>query len=298
MKTLSIQQPWPWAIFYLGKPVENRDWATTFRGRILIHAGKKYDREGAEWIEEHFRVKVPRDLPTGGIVGAVNIVNCVDYGRTDYRSKWFFGRYGFVLNYATELPFKPMRGQLGFFNVDYIWPIINFEKYPEEFMNSIKRTWSGQDASAAWHWNPDTYQKLGNVVRLISTGKAEDRTKAYHEYIALKRWFFEDEFEEYISKLDAFRKEKKAALLRDIIKNIYWEMQPASQWIAKDGPKYSDIMPPLDELVPVEMQAPNGILPKPEPVPVVEKKLEPVTYEKVFKKVSIEQISMMDALFA
>jgi hypothetical protein len=39
MRTLSIRQPWAWLIVNGHKPVENRDWATSFRGPVLIHAG-------------------------------------------------------------------------------------------------------------------------------------------------------------------------------------------------------------------------------------------------------------------
>lgn len=40
MKALSIRQPWAWAILHTGKSVENRDWYTEYRGRVLLHASK------------------------------------------------------------------------------------------------------------------------------------------------------------------------------------------------------------------------------------------------------------------
>ena len=39
MKALSVRAPWWWAILH-GKPVENRDWHTNFRGVVLLHASK------------------------------------------------------------------------------------------------------------------------------------------------------------------------------------------------------------------------------------------------------------------
>jgi ASCH domain len=113
MKTLSIQNPWAWAILN-GKPVENRDWHTNVRGRILIHVGKKYDAGAVGFIESQ-GLNVPADLPLGGIVGSVEIVDCV----TEYDSPWFFGKFGFVLRNPITLPFMPCRGQLGFFEVEY-----------------------------------------------------------------------------------------------------------------------------------------------------------------------------------
>lgn len=40
MKALSIRQPWAWMILHAGKDIENREWPTRFRGRVLIHASK------------------------------------------------------------------------------------------------------------------------------------------------------------------------------------------------------------------------------------------------------------------
>jgi hypothetical protein len=113
MKVLSIQQPWAWAIFH-GKSVENRSWSTSVRGRILIHAGNKIDREAFFWIESKFDLKIPDGLPTGGIVGEVDLYDCV----TRIDSPWFFGPKGFLFRDQKELPFRPMRGQLGFFEVE------------------------------------------------------------------------------------------------------------------------------------------------------------------------------------
>ena len=38
MKVLSVRQPWAWAIIHGGKDVENRNWYTSFRGTLAIHA--------------------------------------------------------------------------------------------------------------------------------------------------------------------------------------------------------------------------------------------------------------------
>lgn len=114
MLTLSIQQPWSWAILEPGilKDIENREWYTNFRGTVLVHAGKKIDQEGTAYLQEMGYV-VPIILQTGGIIGCVDIVDCV----TNHKSKWFFGKYGFVLKNVRKLPFIACRGQLGFFNV-------------------------------------------------------------------------------------------------------------------------------------------------------------------------------------
>src|SRR5690242_19271129 len=91
---LSVQQPWAWLIVNGYKDIENRDWATKVRGRIGIHAGKKVDAEGYEWVRSA-RPDIPLPpmsaLEKGGIVGAVDLTGCI----TESSSSWFFGLYGF-----------------------------------------------------------------------------------------------------------------------------------------------------------------------------------------------------------
>jgi len=117
MLTLSIQQPWPWAIFNLDKDIENRTWKTNIKGTVLIHAGKKIDKEGYDYLSTGMKYKLPKipGLKIGGIVGSVDIVDCVE--KSD--SKWFIGPYGFVLRNPKTIVFLPIRGQLGFFDTKY-----------------------------------------------------------------------------------------------------------------------------------------------------------------------------------
>lgn len=125
MRCLSIRQPWAWCIIHAGKDIENRDWPTRVRGRVLIHASKGMTRH--EWhdcLSTLHAISVERPFPSGlalpsfselergGIVGEVEITDCVD--RSD--SPWFFGRYGFVLRNPVALPFTPLKGRLGFFD--------------------------------------------------------------------------------------------------------------------------------------------------------------------------------------
>lgn len=117
MKALSIQQPWAWLIAHGFKNVENRTWPTSFRGKFLIHAGKKLDAEGLKYVQEvHGSVlDLPETFDLGGIVGEAAIVNCTDEMPENY---WFCGPYGFVIENAKPFPFRPYRGQLGFFDVE------------------------------------------------------------------------------------------------------------------------------------------------------------------------------------
>lgn len=115
MKALSIRQPWAWLIVTDYKNVENRTWPTSFRGKFLIHAGKRFDHAGYKWVISTMGIAMPKPdcFHTGGIVGIAELTQCV----TQHDSPWFSGPYGFVLENAQPLPFTPLGGRLRFFEV-------------------------------------------------------------------------------------------------------------------------------------------------------------------------------------
>ena len=88
MKILTIRQPWAHLIVNGTKDIENRDWLTKYRGAFLVHAAQRIDLDGCE----RHRIS-PDKLQTGGVIGMAEIVDCVDR----HPSKWFDGKYGFVL---------------------------------------------------------------------------------------------------------------------------------------------------------------------------------------------------------
>ena len=134
MKTLSVHQPWAHLIVTGVKNVENRTWYTQVRGTVLIHAGKEVDKAGLLWCREN-GIALPAHLPTGGIVGQVDLVGMVgfaadgvleftpdaalDPATIENEVKRWHDRQciGFVLRNAKPLPFKPLAGRLGFFEV-------------------------------------------------------------------------------------------------------------------------------------------------------------------------------------
>ena len=128
MLALSIKQPWTWLIVQGYKPVENRTWPTTYRGLLLLHAGKQLDCTFDDVFQDFggpangFHgpgVPLPQEdtLPRGGIVGIARLVDCVRH----HPSPWFVGPWGFVLAEVRPLPFLPIRGQLGLFPVPDAW---------------------------------------------------------------------------------------------------------------------------------------------------------------------------------
>lgn len=123
MKALSVRQPWAWLLASGHKDVENRSWATPHRGDLLIHASAKaMTREDWEFLANvcaQLGVPVPQSLPVGGIVGVVELIGCVRKS-----CSWWFdadvdGNIGWVIDNARELPFIPLKGKLGLFDVPY-----------------------------------------------------------------------------------------------------------------------------------------------------------------------------------
>lgn len=122
MRAISVWQPWAWLIVYGYKPVENRTWSLTYKGPLVIHAGKRLGREQQKDYDDICRTfpdLIPRmpklkDMDFGGVVGTVNMVDCV----TQHPSPWFHGPFGFVFTDAEVTQFAPFPGKQGLFPVN------------------------------------------------------------------------------------------------------------------------------------------------------------------------------------
>lgn len=118
MPAISLRQPWPWAIFYAGKPVENRCWPLPkkYLGKqVLIHASKQIDKEAVTHLLQ-LGFDVPEKLDTDGIVGYLRFIGC----ERDNPSEWAEpGLYHWIIDpdSVKPLPFYPLPGKLSFFNV-------------------------------------------------------------------------------------------------------------------------------------------------------------------------------------
>ena len=109
-RIISIRQPWATLIVRGVKSIENRSWATSYRGPVLVHASLDPSVHSLADIARQFGIVLLQvELPLGGIVGITNIIDCVDA----HPSPWFEGEFGFVLDRSRELPFKPWKGSLG-----------------------------------------------------------------------------------------------------------------------------------------------------------------------------------------
>lgn len=128
MKALSIRQPWAWLIvnakgYEAPKRVENRQWFTEYRGPLLIHAAKTFDLAGAQrTVKRRPDLKGIEDPRTwephgmrGGIVGIAYLANVA----VPTADEWYDRsvRYGWILEHAYPVPFSPLPGMPGLFDV-------------------------------------------------------------------------------------------------------------------------------------------------------------------------------------
>lgn len=87
MRTLSVQNPWAYWIMHYDKTVENRSWKTKYRGRILIHASKRWDNNAplSVWQQRNpgaLIIDIEREIEhckktNGFILGSVELYDCV-----------------------------------------------------------------------------------------------------------------------------------------------------------------------------------------------------------------------------
>lgn len=115
-QALSVQQPWAWLIVHGWKDVENRVWATAFRGRFFVHSGINVDHDAYAWLAHRFPdITIPKELPSRGIVGAATLTDCVRSTPSPWHA---VGQYGFLLEDAVAYPTVNVRGHLRFFTID------------------------------------------------------------------------------------------------------------------------------------------------------------------------------------
>jgi len=123
MKALSIRQPWAFSIIHGGKDIENRSWSTRYRGELAVHAAKGLTEDEIDawklFIDFHdlrgdwLTGKTIGDLYRGGIIGVVDLLDCVERSS----SRWFSGDYGFVLANPRPIEPVPCKGRLGLFDL-------------------------------------------------------------------------------------------------------------------------------------------------------------------------------------
>jgi hypothetical protein len=123
MKCLSVRQPWAYFICSGQKDVENRSWKLDKApGRILIHAGAKFDMSCADFLVPGKDPKIG-EYPMSAIVGYVDVVGFTQKSDSDWAGEGPGSEWKWLLKNAkmfkTPIPYK---GKLGLFDVPEVDP--------------------------------------------------------------------------------------------------------------------------------------------------------------------------------
>lgn len=133
MKTITIKQPWAHLICTGIKDIENRTWKTSFRGRVLIHASAKneknftFTQEQSDALES---INENQKFINSSIIGSVEIVDCVINHPSIWAEKGTvfagYDKYGWskhkpIYNWILANPIMffesiPAKGNQGFWN--------------------------------------------------------------------------------------------------------------------------------------------------------------------------------------
>ncbi|WP_433717479.1 ASCH domain-containing protein (plasmid) [Nocardia sp. CA-084685] len=119
-KALSVRRPWANLIVAGHKPIENRTWSTRYRGEVVIHAGARWERDGAD-LAAALNISgfaSSAQCPSGYLgVAQLRDVHraagcCAPWGQQDQ------GVYHWVFTDAVALPAPvPGPGRLGLYRV-------------------------------------------------------------------------------------------------------------------------------------------------------------------------------------
>ncbi len=82
MKAISLWQPWASLWCSKRKVHETRHWRCSHRGWLLVHAAKRFQTVDLDdrlrlILDDEFGDRWTKDLPTGALIGMVNVVDCL-----------------------------------------------------------------------------------------------------------------------------------------------------------------------------------------------------------------------------
>lgn len=137
MKALTICQPFAHLIVRGEKRVENREWPTSYRGQLMIHAGKSREwldpYEDETYLGDELSFQRAGDpLVFGAVVGLAQLADClhidrIQRGEYDAKHPWLRdhehtnGTWCWVLVDVRRIEPVPYRGAQGLFDIpDYL----------------------------------------------------------------------------------------------------------------------------------------------------------------------------------
>ena len=104
MKALSIKQPWANLIASGQKTIETREWATAYRGPILLVSSK-----------------VPKIEPAGCAIAVAELIDCRPMTKADELAAQcpiYPNAFAWILRNVKAIEPFPVKGQLGIYDVN------------------------------------------------------------------------------------------------------------------------------------------------------------------------------------
>jgi hypothetical protein len=132
IRGLTLHRPWAWAIAHGTKRIENRQWEPPnwMLGEYLaIHAGKKWDIEGAVTVAELHGLKWAHQLPPESVAEGIAAVAQLVGVKTESDDPWFSGPFGWELARIVPLDPIPCRGR------QKLWHL------PPDVLEQVRRQW-------------------------------------------------------------------------------------------------------------------------------------------------------------
>ena len=88
IRVITLKQPWASLVANGLKIYEFRNMNYSYRGKILIHAGKGFDKDAMERVKDY-----NLDYPTAKILAEVEIVDCIKIDNNFYEKLDFYSLF-------------------------------------------------------------------------------------------------------------------------------------------------------------------------------------------------------------
>lgn len=147
-KVLTIKEPWCSLIINGYKKYEFRSWKTSYRGKVLLHAGKSLEKDNAKRFIEY-----NLNYSKGLIIGEADLIDCIEVTE-EFENKLL--KENSLVYAKSKHPRK------------YAWKLENIKKYDKPI--SIKGKlglWNYKEADMLIHLDDIYYNKIKDGIKTI-----------------------------------------------------------------------------------------------------------------------------------
>jgi hypothetical protein len=118
IRGLTLHRPWGFTVAYNNKDIENRSWKCPLPidSYIAIHNGKKWDREGARWLESKgYSFSSKEHDPAGAIIAVATFKGNVNESKASWHQD---GLIGWQLDNIVTIQPVFCKGQQGLWHLE------------------------------------------------------------------------------------------------------------------------------------------------------------------------------------